>query len=62
LYGRRADSFCGGVVLGFKQSLDITLHPLFVEFVRQVVWCEPIFQTAIALAFSIGRNLGPEKP
>jgi hypothetical protein len=53
---------CRSVVLGFKQSLDICLHPLFMVFVTQVMWCEPILQTAIALAFSIGRNLRPERP
>jgi len=45
LYVIRSDPFCGGVVLGFKQSLDTSLHQLFMVFVTHVVWCEPVFQT-----------------
>jgi hypothetical protein len=36
-----SDSFCGSVSLGNKQIL----HPLFMVFVTQVVWGEPLLQT-----------------
>jgi hypothetical protein len=41
---------------GFKQSLDCNLHQQVMILVTQVMWCELIFQTAAALAFSMGSN------
>jgi hypothetical protein len=50
----------GVIVYGFEQSLNSRLHPPFMVFFTQVMVCELILQSAIALAFYHERNIRPE--
>jgi hypothetical protein len=55
--------FQGVVVYSFQQSLDSSLHPPFIVFVTQVMWCELVFQAVRnCIGFSSGRNFRPKEP